>query len=152
MLILIDVCRWPFWKQTRTCWDSLLLSPSCTASSSFSPSKTVWSVYNNQRIVRTVSVCPPASTHHHLFLRYPILEQQTVSRGPVCALHHIWSFSVSGGAAVHTGQRNKLCGAGQRLHRPSYWSVENHQGHGRQSKSELRLFFHAQYLFWASVP
>lgn len=92
-----------------------------------------------------MSVDPSASSHHHLLLRYPVLEQQAVSRRPIGALHHIWSVSVSGGAAVHTGQRNQLRGAGQRLHRPSHRPVENHQGHGRQSKSEQLLFFHAQY-------
>lgn len=34
-------CRWPFWKPTPTCWVSQLSSPSCTASSSFLPSRTV---------------------------------------------------------------------------------------------------------------
>lgn len=68
-------------------------------------------------------------------LRHPVLEQQTVSGRPVGSLHHFRGFPVAGCAAVHPGQRDQLRGTGQRLHWPPDRPVENHQGHGCQSKS-----------------
>lgn len=132
--------RWLFWKPTHTCWDSPSLSPLCTASSSSLPLKMVrsqQSVNTKQLIVRFYLPYSVFTSALSSLLRHPVLEQQTVSRGSICAVHHIWSVSVSGGAVVHTWQRNQLCGAGQRLHRSPYWSVENHQGHGCQSKSDI---------------
>ena len=144
-LSILSLFRWPCWKPTPTCLDSPSSSPSCTASSSFLPSRTVRSQQSVcvEDLTTKLSVCPSASPHHHLLLlllRYPVLEQQTVSRRPLCALHHLRSLSVSGGAALHPGQRDQLRGAGQRLHRASHRPVEDHQGHGRQGKSDQHLF------------
>lgn len=124
--------RWPFWKPTPTCWVSQSSSLSCTASLSFLPSRTVRAEHRIRFCIRRMLFT--RLTVRSLTLRYPVLEQQTISRRPVCALHHIWSFPVSGGAAVYSRQRDQLCSSSQRLHWTSYWLVENHQGHGCQSK------------------
>lgn len=146
--IPLSLCRWPSWKPIHTYWDSLLLYPLCTVSLSSLRSRMVSSQQQEFVFVTNIASFNFSFTLAHLsiflflfLLRHPVLEQQTVFRGPVRALHHIWSVSVSGGAAVHSGQRNQLCGAGQRLHRPSHRPVENHQGHGCQSKSAWWCFF-----------
>lgn len=80
-------------------------------------------------------------------LRYPVLEQSPVFGGAVCALHHIWRVPVPGGAPLHPGQRDQLCGASQRLHRAAHRLLEDHQSHGRQGEQQQPTFILFYFLF-----
>lgn len=76
----------------------------------------------------------------HFLCRYPILEQPPVSRGAVCALHHIRGVPVSGSTALYPGQRDQLCRPGQRIHRPAHRFLEDYQSHGCQGEMMLHYF------------
>lgn len=70
----------------------------------------------------------------YLSSRHPVLEQQTIPWGSFCAFNLFWGLPVSGGVAIHPGQRDQLRCASQCLHRATYWLLEDHQGCGREGE------------------